>query len=96
MAVLVWKHGTTVAAARDTIQRELVTIGHDNKVKWSANEASVSVGWGVVLSAKGKITDETVVLEKCGGAVGGVVLNRCCEMLDRLFPGGEQGATNPS
>ena len=91
MAVLVWKHGTTVADARDAITRELVKVGHDGKVKWSGNEATASVGWGVVLSASGKITDEAVVLEKCGGAVGGLVLNRCREMLARLFPTGGRG-----
>jgi hypothetical protein len=43
-----------------------------------------------VVHAKGEVTPEAVVLEKCGGLVGGTVLQRCRELLERLFPGGEQ------
>jgi len=92
MAVLVWKHGTTAAAARETIQAELVSLGHDGKVTWKGDEASASVGWGTVLSAAGRVTDEAVVLDKCGGAVGGIVLGKCREMLARLFPAGGQAS----
>jgi hypothetical protein len=88
MAELVWKHGTTAAAAREAVQAELAKLGHDGKVTWKGDEASASVGWGAVLSASGKVTDDAVVLDKCGGAVGGIVLGRCREMLARLFPAG--------
>jgi hypothetical protein len=88
MAVLVWKHGTTAAVARAAIQAELAKHGHDDKVTWKGDEASASVGWGAILSAAGRVTEEAVVLDKCGGAVGGIVLGKCREMLCRLFPAG--------
>ena len=91
MAVLVWKHGTTADAAREAIRAELDRLGHGRKVKWTGDEAWASVGWGIELSAEGQVTDEVLVPEKCGGAVGGLVLAKCKELLARLFPGGEQG-----
>jgi hypothetical protein len=90
MAVLVWKHGTTADAAGEAIRAELDRLGHGGKVKWTGDEASASVGWGLVLSAAGRVTDEAVVLDTCGGAVGGLVLAKCRELLARLFPDGEQ------
>jgi hypothetical protein len=89
MALLVWNHGTTRTAARDAILEELRKHGHDGKVKWKGDKATVSVGWGAILHAEGTITDETVVLEKCGGAVSAIVLSKCREMLERAFPRGE-------
>jgi hypothetical protein len=43
-----------------------------------------------VLSASGTVTDEAVILEQCGGVIGGIVLGRCREMLARVLPGGGQ------
>jgi hypothetical protein len=91
MPILVWKHGTTAAAARDSVRAELDRLGHGGKVTWAGDEASASVGWGLVLSAAGRVTDEVIVLDKCGGAVGGLVLAKCRELLARLFPGGDDG-----
>jgi hypothetical protein len=88
MAELVWKHGTTAAAAREAIQAELCKLGYDGKVTWKGDEATASVGWGTVLNVSGKITSEAIILDKCGGAVGGTVLGKCREMLLRLFPNG--------
>ncbi len=88
MAVLVWKHGTTAAAAREAIRAELAKLGHDAQVTWNGDGATASVGWGTVLSARGRVTDEAVILEQCGGAAGSIVLARCREMLARLFPRG--------
>jgi hypothetical protein len=34
-------------------------------------------------------TEDTIVLEKCGGLASAMVLSRCRAMLERLFPGGE-------
>jgi len=89
MAVLLWKHRKTRAAARDAVQTELRNLGHDGKVKWKDDSANVSVGFGTVLSAAGEITDESVVLHKCGGAFGGLVLEKCEVILERLFPNGK-------
>jgi len=89
MAVLVWKHGTTKAAARQAVMEELQQLGVADKVKWSGDRGSASIGLGVILNASGEITDDAVVLEKSGGAVGPMVVQRCRELLERLFPGGE-------
>jgi hypothetical protein len=53
-------------------------------------KASVSVGWGSVLSVTGEVTDHAVLLERCGGAAGTAVLHECRKILERLFPGGEE------
>lgn len=90
MSDLVWKHGKTREEAKAIIQAELKQLGYDGKVTWDADSASASVGWGTILNASGRITDDTIILEKCGGAVGGIVLSKCREMLVRVFPGGEQ------
>jgi hypothetical protein len=90
MAVLVWKHGKTRDEARSIIQAEVRRLGYDQKVMWSGDSATASVAWGAVLSASGKVTDEAIILDKCGGAVGGIVLARCRELLERIFPDGEQ------
>jgi hypothetical protein len=89
-ALMAWKHGTTAAAAREAIQAELCKLGYDGKVSWKGYEAAASVGWGIVHSASGKITDEAIVVNECGGALGGIVLDNCREMLVRLFPNGGQ------
>jgi hypothetical protein len=49
-----------------------------------------AVGWGAVLNVAGEVTDHADVLERCGGAAGATVLRECREMLERLFPGGEE------
>jgi hypothetical protein len=88
MSLLVWKHGTTTAAAREAIQEELRKLGHDGKVTWKGDEATASLALGTMLGVRGKVTDEAILLDKCGGALGGVVLRKCREMLLRLFPSG--------
>jgi hypothetical protein len=90
MDVLVWRHGKTREEAKAIIQAELKRLHYDGKVAWDADSASASVGWGTILSASGKVTDETIILDKCGGAAGGKVLSKCREILARVFPGGEQ------
>lgn len=89
MSVLVWKHGTTAALARKTIQNELESLGHGSHVNWNGDEFSSSIGWGTILSLAGRVTDQTVVLEKCSGAIGGVVQAKLREFFERDFPGGE-------
>jgi len=78
------------AEAREIIREELHRLGYDGRVTWKGDSASASVGWGTVLNASGEGTDEAIVLEKCGGAIGGTVLGRCRELLERLFPGGAE------
>jgi hypothetical protein len=90
MSVLVWKHGTTVAAAREIIQTELEKLGHGGKVTWKGDEFTCSLGWGTILNTAGKVTGETIVLEKCSGAIGSIALAKFREFFQRVFPGGEQ------
>ena len=54
----------TAAAAREAIRAELAKLGYDGKVTWNGDEATASVGWGTVLSARGKVTDEAVTSSK--------------------------------
>jgi hypothetical protein len=92
MPVLAWKHGTTKLEARKAIKAELRKLGHDGRVTWEEFTATARVGpWGTILDAGGEITEEEVRLEKCGGAIGGVVLHACRSMLAERFPGGESG-----
>jgi hypothetical protein len=91
MAALVWKHGTTKDAAKQAVVEELQQLGVADKIKWSGDRATASIGLGMILSASGEVTDDAVVLEKAGGAAGGTVVQRCRELLERLFPGGEAG-----
>ena len=92
MAVLVWQHGRTKAEALAALRSALAASGYEKSVKWDGTKAEARSGpFASVVHAKGEVTDEAVVLEKCGGLAGGVVLRRCREMLGRLFPGGEQG-----
>ena len=90
MSVLVWKHGTTAAIAREIIQNELEKLGHGGQVTWTGDEFTCSLAWGTILSTAGKVTDETIVLDKCSGAIGGIVLAKLRECFGRVFPGGEQ------
>lgn len=90
MAVLIWKHGKTKTDALTAIQNALKEAGYSGYVKWNGFKAEAKYGlFSAGLHAQGEITDTSVVLEKCGGLAGGVVLNKCREMLQRLFPRGD-------
>lgn len=90
MAALTWKHGTSQSAALEAIQGALKESGYDSSVKWDGAKAEARYGpFASVVHAKGEVTEDAIVLEKCGGLVGATALNRCRQMLERLFPGGE-------
>jgi hypothetical protein len=89
MPVLTWKHRTTSVIAKSAIQAELTRLGHADAVAWNNFEATARVGFGAVLNAKGVITYGEIIVEKSGGALGGSVLGKCNELLERLFPGGK-------
>jgi hypothetical protein len=86
MSVLVRRHGTTATNARDVIQAEIRQMGYDSYVIWQGNEATASAGMGLLLNLRGHITEESVIIDKCGGGIGNLVLGKCREMLERLFP----------
>ena len=86
MSVLARNHGTTATNARDTIQEKIRELGYDSWVIWQGNEATASAGMGLLLDLRGHITDESVIIDKCGGGIGGVVLGKCQEIFEQLFP----------
>jgi hypothetical protein len=91
MAVLIWKHGSAKAEALGAIQAGLKESGYDRSVTWDEAKAEARYGpFASILHAKGEVTEDAVVLEKCDGLVGAAVLSQCQELLRRLFPGGEQ------
>jgi hypothetical protein len=91
MAVLTWKHGKSKEDAVAAIKAALDTSGYGSSVTWDGAKAEARYGpFASVVHATGEVTDDAVVLEKCGGVAGATVLRRCRELLERLFPGGEQ------
>jgi hypothetical protein len=93
MAVLVWKHERSKAEALAAIQAALKDSGYGGSVKWDGAEVEARYGpFASVVHAKGEVTDDAVVLHKCGGVAGGPVLRRCRELLEGLFPGGEEAS----
>ena len=75
MAVLTWKHGKSKAAAVDAIRAAIEDAGYDGSVKWDGTRLAARVGpFASVVHVKGEVTDDAVVLEKCGGLAGGRVL----------------------
>lgn len=89
MAVLVWRHGRSKDEALAALRAELTASGYGDPVKWDGARAEARYGpFATGLHARGEVTDEAVVLEKCGGLLGGLVLARCRELLARLFPDG--------
>jgi hypothetical protein len=90
MAALVWKHGKSKAEALAAIQGALEDTRYASSVTWDGARAEARYGpFASVIHATGEVTEEVIILEKCGGLVGGLVLSRCREMLEQLFPGGE-------
>ena len=91
MAVLVWKHGTTKRKALAALKAALAKSGYAEAVTWDGSRAEARSGpLAAVLKARGKVTDEAVVLNKCGGLAGKVVRRRCRKVLARLFPDGAE------
>jgi hypothetical protein len=89
IAVLTWRHGRSKADAVAAIKAALRDAGHDDSVSWSDTAAEARYGpFASVVHVRGEVTDEAVVIEECGGLLGGTVLERLREMLARLFPAG--------
>ena len=86
MSVLVRNHGTTATNARNAIQAKIRELGYESWVIWQDNEATASAGMGLLLNLRGHITDEAVIIDKCGGGIGGRVLGKCREIFEQLFP----------
>ena len=89
--VLIWKHGTTKVAAIDTLKNEIRKLGYANYVKWDGDEARARVTrfFFKIIDARGRVTDDMLVIERCRGMASGEVLRRCRELFKKTFPGGE-------
>lgn len=72
------------------MQERLLAAGVGNKVVWQGNRFTASVGWGSILNLVGDIQPETIVLERCSGAIGGVVLAKCRDAFREMFAAGEE------
>ena len=90
MYILIWKHGKTLEEVRRLMLERLSDRGISDKVGWKVNRFTSTVGWGAILDLVGEIQSQTVVLEKCSGAIGGVVLGKCREAFREMFPDGEE------
>jgi len=90
MSILTWKHGETPDDVRRLMRERLQAAGISDKVAWDGNRFTSSVGWGAILNLVGRIEPEIIVLEKCSGAIGGVVLAKCREAFREMFPRGEE------
>lgn len=91
MPLLTWKHGKSREDALTTIQAAIDDLGYARHVTWKANQFTAHYKMFVTLvDTSGEVTDEFVIVEKSDGRLGGAVLEKCNEMLQRLFPDGEQ------
>jgi hypothetical protein len=91
MAVLTWKHGRSRDEAVAEIKAALKESGHEGSVTWDGARAEARYGpFASIVHVVGEVTDHAVVLDKCGGVAGHRVLEKGREMLEKLFPGGDQ------
>ncbi len=88
---LVWKHGTTKTAARNIIKNEIERLGYAKYVRWDGDEARSFIRrfFIKVLDVRGWVADDAIVIDRCRGRAAEEVLNRCREILQKVFPGGE-------
>lgn len=84
-----WKHGRSLSEIYHLVQQYLAESGYLDKVKWNGNSFSASMGMGVALNIQGTITDDEIVIEKCGGVGGHAALSKMRESLQKSFPAGE-------
>jgi len=89
MAELQWRTGKTQAEALDMMKKQLEKSGYGDSVTWDDNKFTASIGMGFMLDVAGTVTEESVTIEKCGGASGGMVMGKLKQMFEYLFPGGE-------
>ena len=89
MAELRWRHGKSASEMSDLVKQHLAKSDQLDKVKWDGDAFSASVGLGLALSVKGRITDDEIIIDKCGGIGGAIALAKIRETLQKAFPSGE-------
>ena len=70
-------HGKTSEEAKKKVKEFLESEEYDEHVSWDGDEFSADVGFGMVLSMKGKITDMEIVIDDCSGIAGNKILDKC-------------------
>lgn len=84
--MLICQHGTTEAQALNIIKTAIAELGYNNYVRWNGCNASVAVGpFKSIIHIKGMVTNTEATVE-CGGLFGDMALNRCREIVGRIFP----------
>ncbi len=83
MSVHKHKHGKTSEEAKKKVKAFLKSEGYDEHISWNGDEFSASVGFSVVLSLKGKITETEIIIQDCSGVAGGKVLDKCKMLFER-------------
>ncbi|GHS92091.1 hypothetical protein FACS1894139_09440 [Planctomycetales bacterium] len=87
---LVWYHHTDRDFAKKIVVNELVRRRCADDVKWQDEyHGSVSVALGLMLSMRGYIDDDAIVIEKCTGTLSARALREIRRILMRLFPLGD-------
>ncbi len=86
MSVFVWKHGMRRSDARKQMELRLVNAGYADKVIWRDDSFHAVIGWGSVLDLAGFVDDDSVVIEKSNGLIGGAVLAKTQTTLRDIFP----------
>ena len=87
--MLICRHGTTEAQALKIIKTAIAELGYNSHVIWNGRNASVAVGpFKSILNIKGMVTNTEATVE-CGGLFGDIALNRCREIVGRIFPDGQ-------
>ena len=95
MASLVWKHGKSKSEAVTDIRAALEELGYDKHVTWSDAKAEVRYGpFASLIHVKGRVTEDLVILDKCGGVYGAKAKDRFRKVFERMFPRGEQPTPN--
>lgn len=89
MAELKWRTGKPADEVKEMLQAQLVKTGYGDQVSWNGYAFSASAGMGFMLDVAGLVNDQEIVIEKCGGMSGGMVLGKLKKMFEYLFPGGE-------
>ncbi len=89
MKALHWKHDKSLPEINSFVRQYLASSGYLDRVRWEGNSFSASVGMGIALNLKGEFTADEIVIERCSGAAGPIVLSKIREALQKAFPNGE-------
>lgn len=81
MAILRHKHGKTASETKEKIKAALKEKGYADNIEWNGFDFSSSIGFGMILSLSGKITEEEIIIDNCSGAISEIVLDEISKIL---------------